>query len=97
MQDAHACLPKFDEDKEMSLFAVFDGHGGFEVSKYSALRLPDHIKNDLGYKHGDYKEALEEAFMSFDKSLRTPEVIKELNNILDNKPMDGAHGFYFKF
>jgi protein phosphatase 1G len=78
----------------MSLFAVFDGHGGFEVSKYSALRLPDHIKSDLGYKHGDYKEALEEAFMSFDKSLRTPEVIKELNNILDNKPMDGAHGFY---
>jgi len=62
------------------------------VSKYSALHLPDHIKNDLSYKHGDFKEALEETFMSFDKSLRTPEVIKELNKILDNKTGEGDHG-----
>ncbi|XP_065350798.1 uncharacterized protein LOC135946498 [Cloeon dipterum] len=81
-EDAHACLPEFDMEKGIALFAVFDGHGGPEVSQYCASHLADHIKNDLAYKTGDLKEALEESFMTFDKSLRTPEVIKKLKEIL---------------
>ncbi|XP_059470654.1 uncharacterized protein LOC132193785 [Neocloeon triangulifer] len=95
-EDAHACLPNFDQDKDISLFAVFDGHGGFEVAKYCAENLPEHIKNDLSYKHGDFKEALEEAFMSFDKSLRTPEVIKKLKDIMNMSTGDAANDSDFE-
>ena len=27
-QDAHNCCPDYDPDKNGSLFAVYDGHGG---------------------------------------------------------------------
>ena len=31
-QDAHNCIPEYDENA--SLFAVYDGHGGSEVAVY---------------------------------------------------------------
>ena len=32
MEDAHICDPQFDKD--IGLFAVFDGHGGLECAKF---------------------------------------------------------------
>ena len=46
MEDAHISAPCFDQTNGASLFAVFDGHGGFEVAKYCEqnflLTLVDH-------------------------------------------------------
>jgi serine/threonine protein phosphatase PrpC len=44
MEDAHICSAALNDDEDMSLFAVFDGHGGFtfphRVSAEVARPLP---------------------------------------------------------
>jgi protein phosphatase 1G len=34
MEDAHIADPKFNNDDNIALFGVFDGHGGREVALY---------------------------------------------------------------
>jgi protein phosphatase 1G len=74
-QDAHNCI--LDFDKDVSLFAVYDGHGGAEVAQYASENLPALVKNDL-YKDGEYKEALIKAYLEFDDSLITAPVVEKL-------------------
>uniref|UniRef100_A0A915CE89 protein-serine/threonine phosphatase n=1 Tax=Parascaris univalens TaxID=6257 RepID=A0A915CE89_PARUN len=75
-EDAHNCILEFDVD--CSLFAVYDGHGGSEVARYTALHLPDFLKQKTSWKEGDYQKALDEAFLEFDELLRSEDVLKEL-------------------
>lgn len=77
-QDAHVCLVDFDDD--MSLFGVFDGHGGAEVAQYAVEMLPSLIKNEL-FEKGDYEKALVKAFMDFDDSLIDTPVLKRLRTL----------------
>ncbi|RWS29327.1 putative protein phosphatase 2C 11-like isoform X1 [Leptotrombidium deliense] len=81
-EDAHTCILDFDTDT--SLFAVFDGHGGAEVAIYSAKNLPQVLKQLPAYKEDRIAEALEEAFLKFDSSLTSAEVIKELKALAGN-------------
>lgn len=69
----------------MSLFAVYDGHGGHEVASYCSKKLPEFIKNTEAYKKGDMKQALIDAFLGFDATLATPEIIKILKEIANSK------------
>lgn len=75
-EDAHNCLPDFDENT--SLFAVYDGHGGAEVAQYCATNLPQFIKETNHYKEGKLADALVEAYLGFDALLTLPSVVKEL-------------------
>ncbi|KAF7669388.1 hypothetical protein LDENG_00193110 [Lucifuga dentata] len=79
MEDAHNCIPDFDEDTAM--FSVYDGHGGEEVALYCSKYLPDIIKEQKTYKDGKLQKALEDAFLAIDSRITTEEVIKELIQI----------------
>eukprot|EP00929_Paragymnodinium_shiwhaense_P008513 TRINITY_DN112476_c0_g1_i1.p1 TRINITY_DN112476_c0_g1~~TRINITY_DN112476_c0_g1_i1.p1 ORF type:complete len:508 (-),score=163.77 TRINITY_DN112476_c0_g1_i1:91-1614(-) len=68
MEDAHISIADFDKD--VGLFAVFDGHGGKGVSKFAKQHLPRVLKENAAYKKGDYQAALEESFMQMDVLLR---------------------------
>lgn len=68
-KDAHFCL--IDFDKNVSLFGLFDGHGGVEVARYAVELLPGIIKNCDAYKNGDYVETLRYAYRTFDEMLIT--------------------------
>ncbi|XP_075969706.1 protein phosphatase 1G isoform X2 [Anticarsia gemmatalis] len=85
-EDAHNTILEYDENT--SLFAVYDGHGGAEVATYCSQKLPNFIKNTEAYKSGDLTKALEEAFLGFDASIATKEVmdiLKELAGPSDNE------------
>lgn len=62
---------------------MYDGHGGHEVAQYCAQNLPQHIKNTEAFKEGNFEKALIEGFLSFDQTLTTAEVIKELKAIAE--------------
>uniref|UniRef100_A0A4W6G0I1 Protein phosphatase 1G n=1 Tax=Lates calcarifer TaxID=8187 RepID=A0A4W6G0I1_LATCA len=79
MEDAHNCIPEFDE--ETAMFAVYDGHGGEEVALYCSKYLPDIIKEQKTYKDGKLQKALEDAFLAIDSRMTNEEVIKELVQI----------------
>uniref|UniRef100_A0A8C6WZ95 Protein phosphatase 1G n=1 Tax=Neogobius melanostomus TaxID=47308 RepID=A0A8C6WZ95_9GOBI len=79
MEDAHNCIPDFDEDT--SMFSVYDGHGGEEVALYCSKYLPHIIKEQKAYKDGKLQKALEDAFLAIDCKITTEEVIKELVQI----------------
>ncbi|GAU94962.1 hypothetical protein RvY_06657-2 [Ramazzottius varieornatus] len=65
-EDAHLTIPEFDENAHF--FAVFDGHGGSEVSRGAAKTIGNLLKSLPAYKQGHYRDALIEAFVSFDRS-----------------------------
>lgn len=59
--------------KEVSLFAVFDGHGGNQVAEF----VKDHFVNELisneNYENENYEEALKETFIKMDELMKTEE------------------------
>lgn len=64
-----------------ALFAVYDGHGGAEVATYCSQKLPDYIKNTDAYKNGDIEKALSDAFLGFDASIASKEVMDILKEL----------------
>eukprot|EP00927_Polykrikos_kofoidii_P029110 TRINITY_DN25220_c0_g2_i1.p1 TRINITY_DN25220_c0_g2~~TRINITY_DN25220_c0_g2_i1.p1 ORF type:complete len:380 (+),score=68.35 TRINITY_DN25220_c0_g2_i1:84-1223(+) len=79
-EDAHLALPRFDEERGLGLFGVFDGHCGGTVSGLAAKHLPDMIRKSPSFKNADYGAALSEAFLTFDKyidSKKGREAVKE--------------------
>ena len=71
MEDDHILEPNFD--KNISLFAVFDGHGGHEVSKFCAENFGIYLKKNENYKKKNFKAALEENFLLMDELMESPE------------------------
>ncbi|CAG7833352.1 unnamed protein product [Allacma fusca] len=78
-EDAHNCVT--DLDKNSSLFAVYDGHGGAEVAIYLARHFPEFFKKTESYVRGDWKEALHEAYVKIDAQIKSPETISEIQKI----------------
>lgn len=68
-EDAHLALPRFDEQLNLGLFAVFDGHRGGVVSRLVAEWLPAELRNTPGFKAGEYPRALHEALLALDRRL----------------------------
>lgn len=83
-QDAHNAILDFDTNT--SFWAVYDGHGGAEVSAYCALKLPEYLKKLDTYKGGDFEKALKDAFIGFDLTLLEPSVIGELQLLAKKNP-----------
>uniref|UniRef100_A0A2A4JWY8 protein-serine/threonine phosphatase n=1 Tax=Heliothis virescens TaxID=7102 RepID=A0A2A4JWY8_HELVI len=78
-EDAHNTILEYDSNT--SLFAVYDGHGGAEVATYCSQNLPNFIKNTEAYKSGELTKALEDAFLGFDATIATKEVMDILKEL----------------
>uniref|UniRef100_A0A1E1XBW1 protein-serine/threonine phosphatase n=1 Tax=Amblyomma aureolatum TaxID=187763 RepID=A0A1E1XBW1_9ACAR len=87
-EDAHNTILNYDHDT--SFFAVYDGHGGPEVAKYCAMKLPDFVKTLACYKEGNLEEALREGFLQFDASLVTPTGLSELKALAGTSSDDSG-------
>ncbi|CDW77624.1 UNKNOWN [Stylonychia lemnae] len=80
MEDAHVTSLDVIEG-EISVFGVFDGHGGCEVARFVENHLVDELKKNENFKKGNYRQALIDVFLQLDKMLLTESGKKELVRI----------------
>lgn len=83
-EDAHNCIPVFDDKTKTSFFAVYDGHGGSEVAKYCEIHFPEFVKKLMTEQNGfgeDPKVFIQNAFLAFDATLTNDDVIRELKEL----------------
>ena len=76
MEDSH--IADLDIGDGNSLFAVFDGHGGREVAKFTQNHFTKNLISCQAYKHKNYKLALENTFLKMDRLLLTDKGKAEL-------------------
>ena len=74
-----------DEEKNIMLFGIFDGHNGPEVSKYLSLHFSQFLTENINFINGNYSKALEETFINIDYSFRALQVQLELTKYSPNK------------
>lgn len=80
MEDAH--IARLDLTPELSLFGVFDGHGGQEVAKFCEKFFPQILLQSEHFAAGKYKEALQETYLKMDEMLASEaslDVLKEFS------------------
>jgi len=88
MEDAHITISDLgDEHEGISIFGVFDGHGGGEVAQFVRAHLPDEVRRQLRrIRDADggappnkaFGEALTQGFHTMDDMLRSPEHEREI-------------------
>lgn len=65
MEDAHITDPNFDKD--IGLFAVFDGHGGLECAKFCERFFGMKLKEQPEFQQrSDLQKAFENTFIGLD-------------------------------
>ena len=79
-EDAHIAACDFAPGG-LSLFAVFDGHGGAEVAKYCKDNFMKELMADENFEAKNYKKALEQTFVKIDKKLISQQGKKDLEKI----------------
>lgn len=79
MEDAAICEISLGDGN--SLFGVFDGHSGSQVSTYVSTIFKDVLLKNLNYQRGSYEKAMIETFENIDKILRSDEGEGELSRL----------------
>jgi len=69
MEDAHTTILRL-EDSDVAYFAVYDGHGGHKVAKYSGTQLHKRIAAEEDFQKGQYPQAIKNGFLGTDADLR---------------------------
>ena len=70
MEDTSFSFESFSRNG-MSLFGVFDGHGGCEVARFTAKYLPAVLEHDELFIRKNYEAALANSFLRIDELLQT--------------------------
>lgn len=91
MEDSHIAHLDVVEG-EISIFGVFDGHGGCEIAHYVEKHFVEEIKKTEAFKKGDYKNALIDTFLIIDKMVLTEPGNKELASISKKYSNGGIGG-----
>jgi serine/threonine protein phosphatase PrpC len=89
MEDAHVTALDVIEG-ELSVFGVFDGHGGCEVAHYVENHLVDELKKNENFRKGNYRQALTDVFLAIDRSLLSDPGKKELIKIAQKFNAQGS-------
>ena len=76
--------------KELSIFGVFDGHGGNQVAEFVRDNFVKEMIKLKSYKDADYSTALKETFIQMDELMKTSSVKKELKKYTTDKGDEGG-------
>lgn len=71
MEDAHIHVSEVVPD--VSVFGVFDGHGGKEVAAFVEKHFIEELLKNKNFKDQKFELALSETFLKMDELLLTPE------------------------
>ena len=75
MEDAHiASCGHASADKSVSVFGVFDGHGGKEVAKFAQTHFVEQLLRNSNFIAGDLKSSISSTFHKIDELLEQPVV-----------------------
>jgi len=69
MEDAVTLLPRFDAARSVSLFGVFDGHGGDSAAKFCAEHLGSTLRTMRSYGEGRIEDAMRDVSIALDRDL----------------------------
>jgi len=82
MEDAHATVLDLKQegqastngentanDRRISFFGVYDGHGGDKVALYAGEHLHKIIAKQEAFKGGDYEKAIKDGFLATDRAI----------------------------
>ncbi|GBG25966.1 Protein phosphatase, putative [Hondaea fermentalgiana] len=85
MEDAHITKHGIAEvdGEPVSVFGVFDGHGGKEVAAFCAQHLTEELVELESFRKGDFERALPEVFHQMDNMLRSEAYASELSKLRD--------------
>ena len=90
-------LNLINQNSSISLFGIFDGHNGPEISKYLSQHFIQFLTENINFINGNYKKSLEETFINLDESFRSLEAQLELskysNKKEQNKKKDNFNDF----
>ena len=78
-------LNLINQNSSISLFGIFDGHNGPEVSKYLSQHFIQFLTENINFINGNYKKSLEETFINLDESFRSLEAQLELSKYSNKK------------
>lgn len=76
-EDAH--VTAINVEPGISIFAVFDGHGGCEVAKYCENHIIKELKANKDYQNRNYEKALTDVYLKIDKMLLSNDSKASLN------------------
>lgn len=89
MEDAH--IAQLDVKPGVSVFGVFDGHGGQEVAKFCSKYFVDTLKKNAKFVEGDYAKALTETFLQMDELILKPEGQESLKQFKQESEAQGSY------
>ena len=78
-------LNLINQNSSISLFGIFDGHNGPEISKYLSQHFIQFLTENINFINGNYKKSLEETFINLDESFRSLEAQLELSKYSNKK------------
>jgi protein phosphatase 1G len=93
MEDSHIAHIDLTPGSGVSLFGVFDGHGGQEVALYVKKHFAKELVKLASFKSKCYKEALEECFLKMDELMESKQGKEELAQFQKDSFSENAKSF----
>lgn len=78
--------------RDMTLFGVFDGHGGHEVAHFVERHFVQELERNSNFRSGRYEKALTENFLRMDTLLLTPAGSQELKSLIHEGETESMAG-----
>lgn len=78
MEDAHIAQPSVIEEPPLSVFSIFDGHGGGAVATFCSKHLVQELLRTTAFSEGNLALAVRQAYLRLDELLDSDAGHKEL-------------------
>ena len=90
MEDTHIACTTLPND--ISIFGVFDGHGGSEMAHYVKKHFIPTLLKNKAFLSQDYESALYQTFLAMDEMIQTQEGQQEIKSLMEEEESESMAG-----